>query len=128
MPRIIIADDDPLIVELARAALEARGHTVGALPDGRLVKSVAEMKRPDLIVLDCAMPGLSGIEALRQLRSSATAYRTPVVMLTARGSTADERIAYSAGADDYIRKPFCPDELVARVEALVGPAAIASAA
>jgi DNA-binding response OmpR family regulator len=119
MARILIADDDELVVEIARAALEARGHIVGALPDGSRVRSVVDAKRPDLLVLDCAMPQLSGVDALRQVRNSDVAFHTPVLMLTGRGSLADERIAYGAGADDYMRKPFSPDELVASIEALL---------
>ncbi len=65
------------------------------------------------------MPELSGIEVLRQIRASVRAYATPVLMLTGRRSQADEEIAVRAGADDYLRKPFDPDQLVARVEALL---------
>lgn len=119
MARIIIADDDELIVETVRCALEARGHVVGALPDGARVKRVVETKRPDVVILDCAMPHVSGVEALRQIRNSARTYSTPVLMLTARRSASDEEIAIRAGADDYLRKPFCPDQLVACVEALL---------
>jgi DNA-binding response OmpR family regulator len=65
------------------------------------------------------MPQLPGIEALRQIRASETSYATPVLMLTGRRSKADEEIAVRAGADDYIRKPFDPDQLVAHVEDLI---------
>ena len=119
MARIIIVDDDELVVEIVREALQARGHIVGALPDGKPVKNVVEFKQPDLVILDCAMPELSGVEALREIRSSANAYSTPVLMLTGRRSEVDEEIARRAGADDYLRKPFDADQLVARVEALL---------
>lgn len=119
MARIIIADDDELVIDIARAALEQRGHIVGALSNGFKVNDVVRTKRPDLVILDCVMPELSGLEALRQLRSSGAGYATPILMLTARRSEADEEIALRAGADDYLRKPFCPDELVACVEALL---------
>jgi DNA-binding response OmpR family regulator len=119
MALILIADDDELVVEAVRAALEPRGYVVGAVGDGMPVKRVVEFKRPDLVILDCAMPLLSGIEALREIRSSLTAYSTPVLMLTGRRAMADEDIAYRAGADDYLRKPFDPDQLVARVEMLL---------
>ena len=119
MARIIIADDDELVVEMARSALEARGHIVGALSDGVHVRAVAEAKRPHLLILDCAMPQLSGVDALRQVRNSHLVFETPVLMLTGRSSSADERIALGAGADDYMRKPFCPDDLVATVEVLL---------
>jgi DNA-binding response OmpR family regulator len=119
MPRIIIADDDELVVGIVRAALEARGHIVGELSDGKLVRQVVELKRPDVVILDCSMAEVSGIIALKEIRSSPSAAMTPVLMLTARRSRADEGIAWVAGADDYLRKPFDPDELVVRVEALI---------
>ena len=118
MPLVIIADDDELVVDIVRTALEARGHVVGRLDDGKPVRDVVELKRPDVVILDCAME-VSGIVALKEIRASEWAYATPVLILTARRSTADEEIAWSAGADDYLRKPFDPDELVARVEALM---------
>lgn len=119
MPLIIIADDDDLVVEIVRAALEARGHVVGGLSDGRTVNNVVQLKRPDVVILDCAMPEVPGIVALKEIRASKKAYATPVLMLTARCAVADEEIAWAAGADDYLRKPFDTDELVARVEALM---------
>lgn len=119
MALILIAEDDELVVEAVRAALEPRGHIVGSVGDGMPVKGVVELKRPDLVILDCGMPNLSGIDALRNIRSSNTGYATPVLMLTGRRGMADEDIAYRAGADDYLRKPFDPDQLVARVEELL---------
>ncbi len=119
MPFVIIADDDELVVEIVRTTLENRGHVVGGLNDGKPVKNVVELKRPDIVILDCTMAQVSGIIALKEIRASKMAYATPVLMLTARGSAADEHIAWAAGADDYLRKPFDPDELVVRVEALI---------
>lgn len=119
MARILMADDDEQAIEIVRAALEERGHIVGALSDGAGVKQVVEFKRPDLVILDCAMPEVSGIDALREIRSSLTAFETPVLMLTARQSDSDESIAMFAGADDYLRKPIDPDQLVSRVEGLL---------
>ena len=119
MPLVIIADDDELVVDLVRMALERRGHVVGELNDGKPVKDVVVLKRPDVVILDCAMVQVSGIAALKEIRASEDVYATPVLMLTARCSPADEEIAWAAGADDYLRKPFDPDELVVRVEALI---------
>lgn len=118
MPFVIIADDDELVVDIVRATLEARGHIVGGLSDGKPVSKIVELKRPDVVILDCTMEQVSGIVALRQIRASATAFATPVLILTARCGAADEDIAWQAGADDYLRKPFDPEELVMRVEAL----------
>lgn len=119
MTLILIADDDLLVVEVVRDALGACGHIVGAVDDGMMVKTVVELKRPDLVILDCTMPEMSGVEALRQIRRSPIAHATPVLMLTARRSDADEGIAIRAGANDYLRKPFHPEQLVARVEMLL---------
>lgn len=119
MARILVADDDEQAIEVVRAALEECGHIVGALNDGVGVKNVVEFKRPDLVILDCSMPSMSGVDALREIRNSVTAFDTPVLMLTARQSDSDEQIAMYAGADDYLRKPINPQRLVNRVEALL---------
>lgn len=119
MARILVADDDPDAIEVVRAALEPHGHIVGALNDGTPVKNVVEFKKPDLVILDCAMPQMSGVDALREIRMSLIASETPVLMLTARRSDRDEVIAIQAGADDYLRKPIDPDLLVSRVEMLL---------
>lgn len=119
MALILIADDDELIAELVAEALRARGHIVGTLGDGVQVLDLVAAKRPALVVLDCAMPTMSGVEVLRQIRASPTCFDTPVLMLTGRRSEADEEIAIRAGASDYMRKPFAVDELVSRVEDLL---------
>lgn len=119
MPLILIADDDELIVDLVAEALRGRGHVVGTLDDGAHVIDIVTFKRPALVVLDCSMPQLSGIDALRQIRSSTTCFDTPVLMLTGRRSESDEQIAMRAGANDYMRKPFDLAKLVERIESLL---------
>ena len=119
MALILIADDDELVIEVVRAALGERGYVVGAIDDGMPVADIVEFKRPVLVILDCNMPEIGGIEALRRIRLLRIAYATPVLMLTARRSDSDEEIAMRAGASDYLRKPFDPDQLVSRVEALL---------
>jgi DNA-binding response OmpR family regulator len=119
MALILIADDDELVVEAVRTTLGARGHIVGAVDDGTPVANIVEFKRPALVILDCNMPELSGIEALRQIRVLPIAHATPVLMLTARCGQFDEEIAIRAGANDYLRKPFDPDQLVSRIETLL---------
>ena len=126
MALILIADDDELVIEMVRAALGARGHIVGAVDDGIPVAKIVEFKRPELVILDCNMPELSGVQALRQIRVLRTAYATPVLMLTACLGEFDEDIAIRAGANDYLRKPFDPDQLVSRVEALLRRAELQS--
>lgn len=119
MARIIIADDDPIIVQLVREALSREGHIVGALEDGARVTQVLETKQPDLLILDCMMPGKSGIEVLREIRGSELCRRIPVLMLTARSSRSDEEIAYYSGVDEYVGKPFDREQLVLRVNAML---------
>jgi len=119
MALILLADDDEMVREVVRAALATRGHVVGLVDNGADAVRVVELKKPALVILDCSMPELPGVEVLRQIRISRTVYRTPVLMLTARRSTMDEEIAMRAGANDYLRKPFDPDELIARVESLL---------
>lgn len=119
MALILIADDDELIVEMVAEALRQRGHIVGTLDDGRHVVDVVMFKRPALVILDCGMPMMSGIEVLRKMRASATCFDTPVLMLTGRRSEADEEIALRAGANDYMRKPFDLAKLVHRAESMI---------
>ena len=119
MALILIADDDELVIEVVRGAFGARGHIVGAVDDGMAVADIVEFKRPALVILDCNMPEIGGIEALRQIRLLRIAYATPVLMLTVRRGESDEEIAMRAGANDYLRKPFDPDQLVSRVENLL---------
>jgi DNA-binding response OmpR family regulator len=123
MALILIVDDDELVVEIVTEALRAAGHAIGTLDDGLHVLDIVHLKRPALVILDCSMPTLSGIEALRQIRMSASCFDTPVMMLTGRRSAADELIAIRAGADGYMRKPFEPAKLVARTDTLLSRAA-----
>lgn len=123
MSRIIIAEDDEISIYLVRAALEDRGHIVGALPDGSRVLDVVKTKRPDLLILDASMPRKGGLEALREVRAELGS-SLPILMLTGRTSRDDEALAYKAGADDYLRKPFDPDHLAVRVESLLDQAGL----
>ncbi len=112
MARIIYAEDDELVAEIVRDTLMDAGHAVGVIGDGITLFKVAKAKNPDLIILDCSMPGMGGVEVLRRIRNHQELFSTPVLMLTARSSAADERIAFEAGATEYLKKPFDPDELV----------------
>ena len=118
MARIILAEDDEISVYMVRSALEDRGHIVGVLPDGSRVLDVVTTKRPDVLILDASMPNKGGLEALREVRAR-LGWSLPVLMLTGRTSRNDEELAYRAGADDYLRKPFDPDELAIRIETLL---------
>ena len=119
MARIIIADDDQIIGELARDALIAHGHGAGLVANGAEALRVGKARRPDLLILDCNMPELSGVLVLRELRNMPSLCDLPVMMLTGRRSTQDLNLAMFAGADAYVKKPFDPDELVFKVEELL---------
>lgn len=119
MARIVLADDDELVANLVYDACIAAGHAVGWMKDGRSALDLIRRRRPDLLILDCNMPEVSGIMVLRELRKSPALFDLPVLMLTGRQSDADEEIVRFEGANDYLRKPFDPIELVARAEALI---------
>jgi DNA-binding response OmpR family regulator len=123
MARILLADDDPFIGDIVRATLSNRGYVVGVVTSGEDALRVAETKRPDLLILDCAMPGIGGVEALRRIRNSTIAFDTPVLMLTARTGRRDEEIGLRAGANDYLGKPFDPTELIVVVDRLLSKSA-----
>lgn len=119
MARIIIADDDEVIGEIARDALLASGHGAGLVTDGAEALRVVKARRPDLLILDCNMPGMSGVLVLRELRNTPALCDLPVMMLTGRRSAQDVDLAMFAGADAYVKKPFDPEELVFKVEELL---------
>ena len=114
-PLVLVADDEPRITKLVSIALSEEGFRV-VTANGGEKRSKAEEFRPDIVLLDIVMPDLDGIEVMRQLRE-----RRPVavILLTAKGSTADKAKGLDLGADDYIAKPFHPDELAARVRAVL---------
>jgi CheY-like chemotaxis protein len=113
---ILVGDDDPSLRELIRAVLGSGYHFVEAA-DGREVLAVARDIRPDLIVLDVMLPGLSGIEVLDALRADDEISGTPVVVITAWSHA--EVDAWTAGADRFVSKPFDPDDLSSAVEELL---------
>lgn len=116
MARIIYAEDDELVGEVVRDTLMDAGHAVGVIGDGVTALQVAKIKNPDLIILDCSMPRMGGVEVLRRIRNHQELFSTPVLMLTGRSSAADEQIAFDAGATEYLKKPFDRDELVFIIE------------
>jgi len=116
MAFILIADDDELISEIASQVLIDAGHACGWVTSGEACWSLLRRRRPDLLLLDQNMPGMSGVTLLRKLRQSSEFYDLPVVMFTAMSGEADESQAIYAGAQDYIRKPFDPKGLTGRVQ------------
>lgn len=119
MAHIILADDDEIVAEIACSALIDAGHGAGWVPDGEAALAAIKRRRPDLLILDCNMPKLSGVMLLRQLRNSQEWCDLPVIMLTGRTGETDEELARYAGANEYIRKPFNTEVFTARVEAVL---------
>ena len=119
-PVVLAADDDKDILELITFRLERSGYTVLQARDGEEALKLAQAEKPSLAVLDVMMPKLDGFELTRRLRADSATSRMPIILLTARGQDADVQQGFAAGADDYIRKPFSPQELRARVQAILG--------
>ena len=115
MARILIADDDELIAELATEVLIDVGHACGWVTTGEDAWELAHKRRPDILLLDQGLPGMSGVQLLRKFRGSPKFYDLPVIMFTAMRGSDDEARAIYAGAQDYIRKPFDPSTLVSRI-------------
>ena len=113
---ILIVDDEPTIVEVVALYLQREGFRVVTAADGGAALSMVEEQRPDLVVLDLMLPGLSGLEVTRRLRANSA---LPIIVLTARGEEADRVVGLELGADDYVTKPFSARELVARVKAVL---------
>ena len=120
LPVILAADDDEDILELVTFRLERSGYTVLQARDGEEAFQLAMEKKPDLAVLDVMMPKMDGFELTRRLRAEESTSRIPIILLTARAQDADLQQGFDAGADDYIRKPFSPQELRARVQSILG--------
>ena len=117
--RVLLADDDPDIRMFLEITLEIAGFSVLAAADGDEAVELAREHRPDVVLLDVMMPGADGLEATRRLRDDPRTSDLPIILVTARSSGGDKVEGLQAGADDYVTKPFDPDELVARVRAAV---------
>ena len=122
MTLVLVADDDADIRDLVVFKVEQLGVEVVAVGDGQAAIDTVRARRPDLAVLDVSMPGLSGIDVCRMIRAEPEIAGTPVIMLTARVQEQDVEHGFTAGADDYVTKPFSPRELVSRVQALLSRA------
>jgi DNA-binding response OmpR family regulator len=113
--RILVVDDDQRILNFVRSKLNISGYKVLTATNGLDGLEQAQAQEPDLIVLDLLMPKMDGLEMLKELRSFSA---VPVIILTAKGTDVDRIKGLQLGADDYLPKPFNPDELVARIEAI----------
>lgn len=126
MARIIHVEDDEVMGRLVKEVLGAAGHLVGVIAHGTLAFETIALKRPDLVILDQSVPGMAGVEILRRLRQLPATYLLPILMLTGRRGQALADDALIAGADDYITKPFAPEDLVARVAAALAAKSFAA--
>jgi DNA-binding response OmpR family regulator len=119
-PLVLVADDDEDILGLVSFRLERSGYEVAAAKDGEEALRLARELSPAVVVLDVMMPRLDGYEVTRRLREDEATRGIPVILLTALAQEADVARGFESGADDYLRKPFSPQELAARVQAVLG--------
>ena len=117
---VLVADDEEDILALVTTILERSGHDVIPVRDGAEALAAVRERRPDLAVLDVSMPELDGLEVLRRLRADAETSGLPVVLLSAQAQEADVRRGYATGASAYVKKPFRPRDLAARIDELLG--------
>ena len=117
--RILVVEDDPDIAELVARYLDKAGYVTTRVSSGREALDLVRQKPPDLVVLDLMLPQVDGLEVCRTLRANDKTAAIPIIMLTARAEESDRIVGLEMGADDYLAKPFSPNELVARVRALL---------
>jgi DNA-binding response OmpR family regulator len=115
-PLILVVDDDHKILRLLRIEFTAQGFQVLMAERGSDALELLDRQRPDIVVLDIIMPGMDGLELLKRIREKSG---VPVILLTAKGSDSDKIMGLELGADDYLPKPFNPEELTARVRAVL---------
>ncbi len=118
-PQVLVVDDEAAIREMIAFALERAGMQVQLAADAREALESISRLRPDIILMDWMMPGISGIELTRRLRREPLTEEIPIIMLTARVSEDDKVSGLEAGTDDYVIKPFSPRELLARIRAVL---------
>jgi DNA-binding response OmpR family regulator len=118
--RILVCDDDELLVDLLTYRLSARGYEVSAARDGGEALERLAADKPDAVVLDAMMPVVEGFEVLRRIREQPATANLPVIMLSARKQERDIVGALELGASDFVVKPFIPEELIARLARLLG--------
>ena len=119
--KVLVVDDESHIVELARIYLTREGYEVEGVADGAQALTRFAQVKPDLVVLDIMLPGVDGISICKEIRKQS---QVPIIMLTARDEVTDKVVGLEVGADDYLTKPFHPQELVARAKALLRRARI----
>ena len=117
--KILVADDDPAILELVRINLEARGYQVLTVDNGADAIRIAIREKPDLLILDVLMPEVDGYEVMRVLKESPETAHIPIVVLTVYASDAGAMVSWMQGAESYLAKPFNPEELLMVVDRLL---------
>lgn len=117
--RIVVADDDPIVVKFLSAVFHDEGYEVHTAEDGEKALKVIKDARPDLVILDLVMPYHDGFEICQRIKSSAETAAVPVIILSMKEKEQDALRAFEVGADDYVRKPFNALELVARARKLM---------
>lgn len=117
--KILVADDEPDVLSLVALNLQRAGFDVLKAQDGEQALRLARDQLPSLMVLDVMMPGLNGLDVVKQLKQNAQTARIPVLLLTARADEVDRIVGFELGADDYVTKPFSPREIVLRVQSVL---------
>ena len=117
--KILVVDDENDLVELLDYNLKKEGYSVLLAGDGISALAIAAKELPDLVVLDIMLPGMQGLDVLRELKKKPETQAMPVILLTAKSEELDKVLGLELGADDYMTKPFSPRELVARVKAVL---------
>ncbi len=116
---ILLVDDEPDVISLLKFNLQKAGYNLLVSDNGPAAVTLANENRPDAIILDLNLPGMSGFEVCKALRADNTTQEIPVIMLTARGQPRDRIEGLEHGADDYVTKPFSPKELLLRLKAIL---------
>ncbi|MCX6058590.1 MAG: response regulator [Chloroflexi bacterium] len=119
MARILIAEDEPDIRELIAFTLRFAGHEVTATPNGEEAVRQASLVNPDIILMDVRMPRMTGYEACRLMKADPALKDIPVVFLSAKGQDSEIQTGLDAGAEEYLLKPFAPDQLTQRIKAIL---------
>ena len=117
--RVLLVEDDPVILRLLEVNFELEGYEVLSAHDGAEGIEMARTERPDIVISDIMMPNVSGIELVEALKGDGDTSGIPIILLSAKAQSADVKAGMEAGADDYVTKPFEPLELVDRVQALL---------
>lgn len=123
-PKVMLVEDEEAVRLLLRLTLEVGSVEIVEAPDGETAVETYLAERPDVVFLDWALPGRSGVDVCREIRGQQEAEDTKIIMLTARSGEEQRREGLAAGADDYISKPFSPEQLLDKLREILGPRAL----